>query len=292
MTNRNYYYKNNLIYENNKRMNTETNIFNQNNNNNKYNYRDQIKINTHNKLYNEIFGKNKLYYRNDNKYPINYNYLTKKEKLFDDEKSSNDNTIKNILNEKNNTKKINKSYIKNLEKIYPNLYKKNINKSKSYFLKNNNNSSRIYQNKIINYKFNSYFKKKYGKEEHKNYINNNNNNSDEDSSDSPKINELMKTVNYKGDKKYFLNYLKEIKVKSDITTIVQNMIKNNNYIKKGKEINKSFTSRKNNNNKKLLDIYEYLLKNIKTKDNNYIEGNNEKENNYDKLFTSRNSFYY
>ena len=89
-----------------------------------------------------------------------------------------------------------------------------------------------------------------------------------DFSDELNIDEIMKKTNYYGDKENFLNYLQELKIKSDITTLVQNLY--NNDIYSFDSLNRSIENYYTEKNSKILDVYKYLVELlIASKDYNF-----------------------
>ena len=99
-----------------------------------------------------------------------------------------------------------------------------------------------------------------------------NDSSDSNSYESLDINELINKVNYLGDKKDFPKYIEELKLKADITTMVQNMFKNeiNGY----DGLSKFFENYSKNKSKKILDMYKYLIIRLLQENQNIV---NDKE---------------
>ena len=94
----------------------------------------------------------------------------------------------------------------------------------------------------------------------------------------------MELVDYKGKINNFPKYLKELKLKADITTMAQNMIKNeiNNY----DGIDKYFEIKEKNKN--ILSAYKLILNKLKTQKD--IKSTKKEYNNfYNELYLSQYS---
>ena len=111
--------------------------------------------------------------------------------------------------------------------------------------------------------------------------------SDKDSSvsnsfESFNIDELINKVNYEGDKKNFPQYMEELKLKADITSMIQNMFKNeiNGYDR----LDKFMKNYSRNKNKKILNMYKYVLNRLIQENQNMI---NDKEINsfFDEIYS-------
>ena len=91
---------------------------------------------------------------------------------------------------------------------------------------------------------------------------------DKDSLDTLNIDDLINKVNYTGDKKDFYLYLEELKLKADITTIVQNMFKSeiNSYNGLEKYLKNDSPAK----NKKILDMYKFLFEKLIQKNQSKI----------------------
>jgi len=137
---------------------------------------------------------------------------------------------KNLNNFNNNTGKINKSLIPFT------------GKNKKIF------KSKIYSN-MENYKQDIGF-------------------TDKDSFDSLNIDDLINKVNYTGDKNGFYRYLEELKLKADITTIVQNMFKSE--INSYNGLEKYLENNTQAKNKKILEMYKFLFEKLIQKNQNKI----------------------
>ena len=237
---------------------------------------------------------------------IIYNYTMNNFDLTNKSQSIN-NSDKNVLDTNKPS-----LYIKNKNnKEIFNYNEKQINKSNSYFLENNyrNNKNKYYfmdlnkhnENKISslnnitndnNYKKNENIFDQNNKifdflnpsskksSNHRIYIGKDFNEkkySDKDSSESNSfesfnIDEIINKVNYEGDKKNFPQYIEELKLKADITSMIQNMFKNeiNGYDK----LDKFMKNYSKNKNKKILNMYKYVLNRLIQENQNMI---NDKE---------------
>jgi len=162
----------------------------------------------------------------------------------------------NCLNKYRNKKELNKFIHPNnqqtLESYYNNKtttnYRKNINifnlKSSVY------NPFKIRNKKAFKHKI--YCGLDYNG---KKYLGNNI--SDNDSSDSISIDDLIDKVNYKGDKDNFPKYIEELKLKADITSLVQNMFKNE--INSYDGLEKFLQNYSKKKYEKILNMYKFLL---------------------------------
>ncbi len=263
---------NNILFNENKNITQSKKIFNNELNNN---------------YYKNMYTKGEDISNNSN---IVNNYINKK--IYNDVKKSMENTcndeIDDLSEQKNKNDEMNKETF--------NYNNKQINKSKSYFIDNNNlnkyknkkeffelnNTQNIISN--INDKTASNYKKnvnifnqnnrdnntfkiknKKASFKHKIYngLENNgrkylaNNLSDKDSSDSLSIDDLINKVNYHGDKDNFAKYMEELKLKADITTIVQNMFKNE--INSYDRLNIFLENYSKEKYVKILNMYKFLL---------------------------------
>ena len=209
------------------------------------------------------------------------------EKLYLNDKN---NSINEINTKNNNIDDINSiNEIKDIQSIkdVPNYNARQINKSKSYFIENNSinnkhkNNNITLNNTINNTKAN--YKKNINSFNHKNrifsmYSGNKNNkslrhkiyygleknnkysdneSSENNSNDSINIDDLINKVNYTGEKKDFGKYMEELKLKAEITSLVQNMFKNEMNCYDG--LGKFLDSYYNGKNKKILDMYKYMF---------------------------------
>ena len=91
---------------------------------------------------------------------------------------------------------------------------------------------------------------------------------EKDSFDTLNIDDLMNKVNYTGDKNDFYRYLEELKLKADITTIVQNMFKSE--INSYNGLEKYLENNSQAKNKKILDMYKFLFEKLIQKNQNKI----------------------
>lgn len=91
---------------------------------------------------------------------------------------------------------------------------------------------------------------------------------DKDSFDSLNIDDLINKVNYTGDKNGFYRYLEELKLKADITTIVQNMFKSE--INSYNGLEKYLENNTQAKNKKILEMYKFLFEKLIQKNQNKI----------------------
>lgn len=245
------------------------------------------------KNFNKIDKKN-----NSNKSNIINNYIIKKYYKNDDNKSINDAEDINIKIVENNIQEV------------PNYNTRQIKKSKSYFIEANtlnngkNNNYINYINAKTNYKKNvntfnqknrienafknknnkSFKQKVYRGLENNGYKYLKNSSSESNSFESISLDELINKVNYNGDKKNFPKYIEELKLKADITTIVQNMFKNelNSYDGLDKFLDNYYKKK----NKKIISMYKYLLERLLQINQNRI---NDKEINsfYDEIYYSK-----
>ena len=245
------------------------------------------------KNFNKIDKKN-----NSNKSNIINNYIIKKYYKNDDNKSINDAEDINIKIVENNIQEV------------PNYNTRQIKKSKSYFIEPNtlnngkNNNYINYINAKTNYKKNvntfnqknrienafknknnkSFKQKVYRGLENNGYKYLKNSSSESNSFESISLDELINKVNYNGDKKNFPKYIEELKLKADITTIVQNMFKNelNSYDGLDKFLDNYYKKK----NKKIISMYKYLLERLFQINQNRI---NDKEINsfYDEIYYSK-----
>lgn len=245
------------------------------------------------KNFNKIDKKN-----NSNKSNIINNYIIKKYYKNDDNKSINDAEDINIKIVENNIQEV------------PNYNTRQIKKSKSYFIEPNtlnngkNNNYINYINAKTNYKKNvntfnqknrienafknknnkSFKQKVYRGLENNGYKYLKNSSSESNSFESISLDELINKVNYNGDKKNFPKYIEELKLKADITTIVQNMFKNelNSYDGLDKFLDNYYKKK----NKKIISMYKYLLERLLQINQNRI---NDKEINsfYDEIYYSK-----
>ena len=247
-----------MTKENNKEIysdNNNTEIRKQNLNNNS-------KINLYNKLYKEKSFNNNSF--ND--------YLFKNKT-----KSSFDNNI--ILNNSKMENNIIENHkIDDNENIIPK-YNKHIMKSQSYFIEKNS-FDKYKRDKYYNESFSNRYKIYKPKKEKEKIADKKNNNSNNHLS----IEYLMELVDYNGKINNFPKYLKELKLKADITTLAQNMIKNeiNNNDRKDKyfEIKEK--------NKTILNAYKLILNKLKAEKD--IKSTKKEYNNlYNDLYLSQYS---
>lgn len=91
---------------------------------------------------------------------------------------------------------------------------------------------------------------------------------DKDSFDTLNIDDLINKVNYTGDKNDFYTYLEELKLKADITTIVQNMFKSE--INSYNGLEKYLENDSQSKNKKILDMYKFLFEKLIQKNQSKI----------------------
>ena len=236
------------------------------------------------------------------------------EKFYLNDKNNSINQI-NIKN--NNIDDINcineEKDIQNIKDV-PNYNTRQINKSKSFFIEKNStknkykNNFTTLNNTINNIKTN---KKNINSFNHKNRIFNvytgnknnkslrhkiyyglekNNKYSDNESSenksnDSINIDDLINKVNYTGEKKDFGKYMEELKLKADITSLVQNMFKNEVNCYDG--LDKFLDSYYKGKNKKILDMYKHLLDRLIQVNQNKIN-DDEINSLYNEIFDSIN----
>ena len=218
-----------------KYLDTDINILHKNIINNNENHKINIKAK---------FNDKKLE-QNENNNTFN-SYIIKKNKLIDNNISLINNIDESIETKANNISN-DKMNINDLNDIIPNFPENQITKSRSYSTEAKCSEINNNKTKIINCKNNSYKK---------------------DFSDELNIDEIMKKTNYYGDKENFLNYLQELKIKSDITTLVQNLY--NNDIYSFDSLNRSIENYYTEKNSKILDMYKYLVELlIASKDYNF-----------------------
>jgi hypothetical protein len=162
-----------------------------------------------------------------------------------------------------------------------NVYKKNINifnqKNRANNLFKAKNKKLSFKNKIYN---------GLGNDGQK-YLNNNL--SDKDSSDSLSIDDLINKVNYQGDKNNFPRYMEELKLKADITSIVQNMFKNEINSYDGLERFLENYSKTKEKYEKTLNMYKFLLKRLIQMNQNV--GNKEIDSFCDEIYSYQNYNY-
>jgi len=91
---------------------------------------------------------------------------------------------------------------------------------------------------------------------------------DKDSFDTLNIDDLIYKVNYTGDRNNFYRYLEELKLKADITTIVQNMFKSE--INSYNGLEKYLENNTQAKNKKILEMYKFLFEKLIQKNQNKI----------------------
>ena len=263
---------------------------------------NNIKNNIYNKFKNNEFLNNsniinnyiskKLYSKNEDK-SINYSYKDISEDINEKielHNNDNNNKINEIYQEVPiyNARPINKSksYFKEtnplnnnsnnfltLINIKTNNYKKNVNSF--------NQTNRIYNN--FNGKNNKSFKHKIYcgfKNNGKKYLLNNS--LENNSFESISIDDLINKVNFNGDKRDFPKYMKELKLKADITNIVQNMFKNEINCYDGLDKFLESYSKK----KKILDVYKFLLERLIQINQNKIN-DNEINSFYEELYSSQ-----
>ena len=191
------------------------------------------------------FGENNNVNKNNNN---NYIYLN-------DVNDKINNFSHNSNNNNNNTKDYN--------------YKKNVNyfNQKKRILKGNNKNS--FKHKII-YDLENQDKKELS------------NNFSDNSFESININDFINKVNYKGDKKDFPKYMEELRLKADITNIVQNMFKNE--INSYDGLDKLLEDYSKQKYKKILNMYKFLLDKLIQINHNKI---NDKEINsfYEEIYS-------
>lgn len=271
---------------------------------NEDNSENDIKINIIYKDKNDIL--NKIIDNGENNIKKGYKDVSKEDNIFN-------NNSNKIISE-NQKEKINIEIPKYNSK-------KHINKSNSYFVESNNlrknkNKNRynyIYLNdsndKIIDYSYNdtkaynykkniNYFnqknrilKEKNKKEfKHKIYYDLENfekkdltnNNTSDNSFESINIEDFINKVNYNGNINNFSKYLEELKLKADITNIVQNMFKNE--INSYDGLDKLLEDYSKKKYKKILDMYKFLLERLIQINQNKI---NDKDINsfYDEIYS-------
>ena len=193
------------------------------------------------------FGENNNLNKNNNNYNNNYIYLN------DINDKINDFSHNNNIN--NNTKGYN--------------YKKNVNyfNQKKRILKGKNKNS--FKHKIF-FDLENIDKKELT------------NNFSDNSFESINIDDFINKVNYKGDKKDFPKYMEELKLKADITNIVQKMFKNE--INSYDGLDKLLEDYSKQKYKKILDMYKFLLEKLIQINQNKI---NDKEINsfYDEVYS-------
>ena len=108
-----------------------------------------------------------------------------------------------------------------------------------------------------------------------------NNSLENKSFESISIDDLIHKVNYNGDKRNFPKYMKELKLKADITNIVQNMFKNEVNCYDGLDkFWKNYSKQK-----KILDMYKFLLERLIQINQNRIN-DNEINSFYDEIYSS------
>ena len=199
------------------------------------------------------------------------------------------NSINQINTKNNNIDDINcineEKDIQNIKDV-PNYNTRQINKSKSFFIEKNSTKNKYKNNfttlnntinntktnkkniNSFNHKnriFNVYTGNKnnkslrhkiyYGLEKNNIYLGNES--SENNSNDSINIDDLINKVNYTGEKKDFGKYMEELKLKAEITSLVQNMFKNEMNCYDG--LDKFLDSYYNGKNKKILDMYKYMF---------------------------------
>ena len=190
----------------------------------------------------EIFNYNEKQFNKSNSYFLENNYRSNKKKYyFMDLNKHNENKISslnNIANYKNNV----------------NIFDQN-NKIFDFLNPKSKKSSNHRTGKDFN-------EKKYSDKD----------SSENNSFESFNIDELINKVNYEGDKKNFLHYIEELKLKADITSMIQNMFKNeiNGYDR----LDKFMKNYSKNKNKKILNMYKYVLNRLIQENQNMI---NDKE---------------
>ena len=243
-----------------KYLDTDINILHKNIINNNENHKINIKAK---------FNDKKLE-QNENNNTFN-SYIIKKNKLIDNNISLINNIDESIETKANNISN-DKMNINDLNDIIPNFPENQITKSRSYSTEAKCSEINNNKTKIINCKKNSYnYNKKEAFSNISIYSENDEKNNDylkKDFSDELNIDEIMKKTNYYGDKENFLNYLQELKIKSDITTLVQNLY--NNDIYSFDSLNRSIENYYTEKNSKILDMYKYLVELlIASKDYNF-----------------------
>jgi len=256
LTYRSFYNPNNLENENKKEIYNDNNKSKQNLHNNNIN------------LYNKIFKENNKYNNNS----FNKFVLKNKKKSFD-------NNIIQINPKKENViTKNHKTNLKDPEESIAN-NKRQINKSNSYLIEANN-FEKSHKDKISSQDFkNRYkiYKSKKENEKKTSALNCNLNN-------ILSIKYIMELVDYKGSITNFPKYLKELKLKSDITTMAQNMIKNE--ISNDEEADKYFEEKEKN--KKLLNAYKLIFNRLKAEKD--IKSTKKEYNNfYNDIYLSKYS---
>ena len=256
LTYRSFYNPNNLENENKKEIYNDNNKSKQNLHNNNIN------------LYNKIFKENNKYNNNS----FNKFALKNKKKSFD-------NNIIQINPKKENViTKNHKTNLKEPEESIAN-NKRQINKSNSYLIEANN-FEKSHKDKISSQDFkNRYkiYKSKKENEKKTSALNCNLNN-------ILSIKYIMELVDYKGSITNFPKYLKELKLKSDITTMAQNMIKNE--INNDEEADKYFEEKEKN--KKLLNAYKLIFNRLKAEKD--IKSTKKEYNNfYNDIYLSKYS---
>ena len=239
------------------------------------------------------------------------------EKLYLNEKNNSINEI-NTKNDHIDIDDINsineKKDIQNIKEV-PNYNTRQINKSKSYFIEKNSINNKNKNNYItLNNTINSIkanYKKNINSFNHKNrilnmYTGNKNNkslrhkiyygleknnvysgneSSENNSNDSINIDDLINKVNYTGEKRDFGKYMEELKLKAEITSLVQNMFKNEMNCYDG--LDKFLDSYYKGKNKKILDMYKYMLDRLIQVNQNKIN-DDEINSMYNEIFDSIN----
>ena len=200
-----------------------------------------------NKKNKEIFNYNEKQINKSNSYFLENNYRNNKNKYyFMDLNKHNENKISSLNNITNdNNYKKNENIFDQNNKIFDFL---NPSSKKS-------SNHRIYIGKDFN-------EKKYSDKD----------SSESNSFESFNIDEIINKVNYEGDKKNFPQYMEELKLKADITSMIQNMFKNeiNGYDR----LDKFMKNYSRNKNKKILNMYKYVLNRLIQENQNMI---NDKE---------------
>jgi hypothetical protein len=270
--------KNNKTYNENI-SNSSINLINRNNCNNRtLNYNDFIYQKENSANYNSSNvsdSENELYYNRNNSILRNYNSynsngsLTKKHYELKDEKMKLIQKMKTkpmSLNGSNfyNTKNIKSSHIH--EQTNKNPQNNMSNKIKNHFMKNNKN------NKVINSALNhnmpiriNYYNK-YLKENGINLKKENSKNC-HCHNIQYKIDDMKRKIGFEGNNDEFIEYIKILKKKADITELVINMFNNGKNIDENGIKNcflylEHLMSNKIKEDKNLLNIYQYLIEQL------------------------------
>ena len=157
------------------------------------------------------------------------------------------------------------------------------NKTINQFLLNNTNNCKeinnsIKQNKPIRLNYNKdIIRGRNGKEN--SFINNNSSSSGRSQNLEQKINIMKNNIGFEGNDDEFIEYLKVLKIKSDITNLVGYMFNNDEKFNE-EEIKKCFykleqLKNNKNENENLLNIYKYIAEQLLSVQNKYKNGYNK-----------------